>query len=173
MLLPSAEMVPVKSIVTPPKASVSDTLLPPTEPLTLSLEKLGRMHARMTIILVDCTWDDSLRLAFTTSVLVELPELPEELEANPNTQGLEAGEPDTGVAGPLPPPPVQLRMRIGNDSKAIPRSTRERSAFPKSTLGLGTVTLPTSLADRRFANLGGNRKVYTTSFTSLVKDLFL
>src|ERR1700730_11267198 len=96
MLFPSAERVPVKRIVTPPKLNVSDTLFPLTEPVILSLEKLGRMHARPTRIPVVCSWpDDRIRLASTTS---ELAEPPDEPETNPNTHGLAVGEFDVGLA---------------------------------------------------------------------------
>src|SRR6266568_604480 len=162
MLLPSAERVPVKSIVTPPKASISDTLLPLTVPLILSLEKLGRIHARMTIILVDCTWDDSLRLAFTTSALVELPEMPEELEVNPKTQGLFIAAFDTVVGAPLPPPPLQPVSRKRNvTNKSTRRNSRHLmtpdDGFPESTPASGMVTVPTSFLDRRWDGPGGNQ----------------
>jgi hypothetical protein len=99
------------------------------------------MHARMTIILVDCTWDDMLRFASTTSVL------PEELEVNPKTQGLSVAAFETGMAAPLPPPPLQPTIRKRKTSKESARRwsqrlTRQNTGFLEPTPVRGIVAVP-------------------------------
>jgi hypothetical protein len=142
MLLPSAERAPAKSIVTPPKTTVSDTLLEVTDPVMFSLEKLGRMHARITRTSVDCTWEDMMRFAFTTSALVELPETPEELEVNPKTHGLSVAAFDTGLGALLPPPPLQPTIKTSKPSnkklrRNLTRPLSRQNGFPKFMRALG------------------------------------